>query len=339
MKKRGVLIYATLILCLCAGCGNNRQQEKQEQANSRTDEAEQLIETKVAPSIQLPTKANLFTKINGESTSAGILFDDDNTMYVAIDKELVKITPDGQVKPFCSLKDCRVVKHYIYDSPVIWDMTFDKEHNILAAAQDRIVKITPEGEVTTLLEEAFGGFLGTTGITCDDEGNFYITNGSKIEKFTPQLERSVYVDGSPQGYKGFFSLAFDPKRETLYVSDWYTKTLLAYEIDQDGTISKAPTIITHNPLNSHEWNFGSPLNIVFSESETMYVSMDGFGKVMRREPDGKVTFLQLGDQTENHIIAFGGKGFKEESLYMTTLMGKEIYEYPVGEKEHPDHMK
>lgn len=349
--KRKIILG--LALCMAMGVGCSKQTEKHtavengivgEENEMAVEQETQVEETAEAPIAADGAKeqqeteksegtgAKIFAKLDGKMTSAGILFDEEQTMYVAIDKGLFKITPDGNVSPFCSFEDSPSTRNYCYPSPTIWDMTFDKEHNILAAAQDRILKISSAGEVTILVEEAFSGFLGTSGITCDDMGNIYFTNGSRIEKMTPELERSTFIDGSEAGYKGFFSLAFDPQKKNLYVSEWYTKLLLKYPLDEEGNVCSTPTVIVDNPLESKQWNFGSPLNITFSESETMYVSMDGFSKIMKMTPEGEISYLELGKDAINHIIAFGGKGFNEESIYMTTLMGEAVYEFPVGEK-------
>jgi len=61
-------------------------------------------------------------------------------------------------------------------------MTFDNQGNILGAAQDRIFKISKTGELQTILMDDYDGFLGSTGIECDSQGNLYITDGGKILK-------------------------------------------------------------------------------------------------------------------------------------------------------------
>lgn len=276
-------------------------------------------------------KATVFTEINGKVT-AGILFDQNKAMYVAKEDELLKVTPDGKVSTFCSFKDLSEGKDYYFSSPLIWDMTFDKEGNILAAAQDRILKITPEGKITIIIQEDFNGFLGASGIECDNEGNLYITNGSKIDKYTPDFVKSNFIDATAKGFSSFFSLEFNPEGNILYVTDFYSKSLLKYEISSDGTLSDTPTLIVEEPIKN-SCDFGAPLNITFSIKGNMYVSIDGMSQIMKMDSSGAIEYIELGDNTiSNHIIAFGGKGFDEESFYITTFDGKKIYKFKVGDK-------
>ena len=194
--KQGIVLGMALCMVMSVGC--NKQTEKQTVVDTeyvadgyeaasmnlndemRTEQQTQLEDqVNKEESADLATATNaaqegqemkaeekmgakIFTRLSGKMTSAGILFDDDQTMYVAVDKGLFKVTPDGNVSPFCLFEDMPAIMNYCYPSPTIWDMTFDKEHNILAAAQDRILKISLAGEVTELAKEGFSGFLGTS---------------------------------------------------------------------------------------------------------------------------------------------------------------------------------
>lgn len=337
-----ISIVAILIsLSLLSGCSNQKEKTSTPStapstAPSKTPTMTPTItpsttSSPVSQTGSLPTEnAKVFTEINGR-VSAGIIFDDNNSMYIAKDKELLKVSPDGTVSVFCSFKDLEKGKDYYFSSPLIWDMIFDKQGNILAAAQDRILKITPDGKVSTLIREDFGGFLGASGIESDDQGNLYITNGSKIEKYTPDLKKTTFIDALANGYRGFFSLKFDPEGKNLYASDFYSKSLLKYEIDENGNASESPTVIVSEPIEN-SGDYGSPLNIIFSNKGTLYCSIDGMGKLMRVDSNGTIDYLELGEEeVQNHYIAFGGNGFKEDSIYITTFNGKNIYEYKIGE--------
>ncbi len=315
MKLIRILVISMILLVFSA-CSEKKTKSEKSEKSPKSETSQH--------------KAEIFTETNGTVT-AGILFDQNNTMYVAKDQELLKITPDGLVTSLCSFQDLPNRKDYYFKSPLIWDMTFDNEGNILAAAQDRILKITPEGQVTTLIREDFKGFLGASGIECDEEGNIYITNGSKIEKYSSELKKTTLVDGVKNGYTSSFSLEFDPDYKNLYVSDFYTKSLLRYEIDETGNVSEEPVVLVKEPIKN-SGDFGAPLNIVFASSGSIYVSIDGMAQIMRMDKSGEVEYLALGDTSiSNHIIAFGGKGFNEECLYITTFNGEYIYKYNVGE--------
>lgn len=315
MNKKVIILTALLGLLSLTSCGKLKEDTKTVSKEKKSYKP-----------------AQLFTEIDGRVT-AGILFGEDNTMYVAKNDEILKITPDGKKSTFCSFKEMTSDSNYFFISPLIWDMTFDKQGNIIAAAQDRIVKITPDGKATTIIEEDFGGFLGASGIELDSQGNMYVTNGNKIEKYTPDLKKTTFINADSEKYKGFFSLSFSPDGKNLYISDFYTKSLLKYLINTDGSADESSAKVIWT-AKDNTGNFGSPLNMVFSDKGNMYVSMDGLGEIMKITPDGKITNIDMGiDTLKNHIVAFGKNGFNEDSLYITTFEGKEIYEFQLGEKE------
>lgn len=276
--------------------------------------------------------SKIFAEIKG-SVAAGIIFDNRGNAFVARDGSLNKVTPDGKITEFCSLKELPKGKDYYFESPLIWDMTFDKDNNILAAAQDRILKINQDGKVSTLLQEDFDGFLGASGIEADKDGNLYITNGDKIIKYTPDLKKSVFIESIksnlPEVPYSYFSLKFDPDYKNLYVSEFNNKILYKYPIKADGT-ADSPVVIVKEPIKD-SGSFGAPLNITFSKKGNMYVSIDGMSQVMKVDSAGKIDFIKLGDNLSNHIIAFGGNGFDEKSIYFTTYQGDNLYRYTLEE--------
>ncbi len=338
MMKKIIHLVAVLICFVClTSCENQNEKlteitvTKQEEQTTVKYETEQSTSNYEEGDITETREAKIFAEING-FVSAGIIFDNNKSMYVAKNDELVKVTPDGTVSTFCSFADITDTKNYYFNSPLIWDMTFDSDGNILAAAQDRIIRITPEGKAETIIREDFNGFLGASGIECDSNGNIYITNGSKIEKYNSELEKSTFIDGEKDGYRGFFSLEFDPDGKNLYISDFFIKSLVKYEVDSNGNAVDVPIQIVRNPIE-RSGDFGAPLNITFSENGIMYVSIDGMGKILKMDTDGTIGYIDLGElHVSNHIIAFGGNGFNEESLYITSYYGKNIYECNVGEK-------
>ncbi len=344
MLKKIVIVACLMALPMLIACGEKNEPAPTQTVKPTTKESTVNSEKPTVIPTVIPTekpseqpkisdtvKATVFAELEGE-VSAGIIFDNNKIMYVAKNEELLKITPDGKVSTFCSFKDLPKGLDYYFTSPLIWDMTFDKDGNILAAAQDRIFKITPKGKVTTLIREDFKGFLGASGIECDKQGNMYITNGNTIDKYSPKLEKTTFIDGADKGYTSFFSLEFDSEGKNLYVTDFFTKSLLKYEIDSEGKASNTPTEIVKEPIKN-SGDYGAPLNITFSENDNMYVSIDGMNQILKMDTSGKIEFLVLGEEAiSNHIIAFGGKGFDEESFYITTYEGKKVYEYKVGEK-------
>lgn len=315
MSKKTIILTTLLGLLILTSCEKSKEHTKtasQEKASNKS--------------------ARVFTETDARVT-AGILFGENNTMYVAKHDEILKITPDGKISTFCNFKDITSDNNYFFNSPLIWDMTFDKQGNIIAAAQDRIMRITPDGKASTIIQEDFGGFLGASGLELDGQGNMYVTNGSKIEKYTPDLKKTTFINADKNNYKSFFSLSFSPDGKNLYVTDFDTQTLIKYSINSDGNADESSAKVIRTAEGT-PGNFGAPLNIVFSDKGNMYVSMDGLSEIMKITPDEKITYIDMGiDTLKNHIIAFGKKGFNEDSLYMTTFEGKQVYEFQLGEKE------
>lgn len=264
---------------------------------------------------------------------AGLLFDDQGNMYLGTNSLLLKIRPDGSSSTFCDLGNLPFGKDYFFPSPMVWDMVMDKDQNIIAAAQDSILKITPAGEVTILVQQDFIGFCGSSGLALDRQGNLYVTNGPKIIKYTPDLKASVYIDGIKSGIKNpsFFSADFDPEYKNLYLCDFNNQTLIKYPINPDGTPGQ--------PVTLAQFPSASPLNVIFGDQGNIYVSIDLASTLLKIQPDGAQTLIPI--KGANHIIAFGGKGFDEKSIYYTTYNGR-IFKVGVGERaaradRSPDH--
>ncbi len=262
-------------------------------------------------------------------------------MFVGKNGALVKVTPDGKTAEFCSLRDLPKGKDYNLLSPLIWGMEFDANDNIIAAAQDRILRIAPNGAVTTLIREDFDGFIGASGVALDENGSMYVTSGNKILKYTPGLEKSVFIDASKKNLKmewqglefdiemkSFFPLAFDPEYRNLYVSEFSSSTLLKYPIGADGKPGEPVILFNLYPDDLEQ----APFNVIFGDRGSIYVSNDYSPRILKIDANGRKGVIQIEGKMRNHIIAFGGKGFEEECIYFTTYDGDYVYKIFVGER-------
>ncbi len=255
----------------------------------------------------------LDTKVCG-----GILFENDGAMIVAKPFGLDKVFPDGTVEAFCDFSSLEDRKDYYFPSPFIWDMKYDSNNNILAAAQDRILKISSDGAVKTLIREDFNGFLGASGLELDKEGNMYVLNGGAVYKYPPDLQKTLYLES--EEYNSFFSIAFSPDGKYLYLTDFFTKALVKYTLNPDGTLGEGKKIASEPVKNSGD--FGAPLNIIFDQCGNAYTSIDGMGHILMIDNDEKQSLINMNVFVRNHIIAFGGKGFDQDSIYFTTYSDK-----------------
>lgn len=261
----------------------------------------------------------------GSDVCGGILLDKDGNMLVARQLGLDKVTPKGNIISSYDLNEKG--KDYYFKSPFIWDMKYDNDNNIIAAAQDRIFKITKDGKITTLIREDFNGFLGASGLEIDKEGNIYVVSGGKVYKYSTDLVKSEYL--SSNEYQSFFSIAFSPDLKYLYLTDFFAKALIKYEMNPDGSVGKGTEIVREPVKDSGD--FGAPLNIIFSDSGNMYVSIDGMAKILRVDQSDNITLIDMNKPVSNHIIAFGNKEFGEDFLYFTTY-GDKVFKMQLGEE-------
>ncbi len=248
----------------------------------------------------------------------GICFDKEGNMLVARPDALDKVTPDGTVTMLYDFSGLERGKSYNFISPFIWDMKYDNDNNLIAAAQDRIIKITEDGNVTTLIREDFNGFLGASGLEIDKEGNLYVVSGGKVYRYSSDLSKSEYISSSD--YDSFFSIAFSPDYNYLYLTDFHTKALIKCEIKPDGSVGKC-TEIVRDPVKK-SGAYGAPLNMIFSESGNMYVSIDGKAHILKVDQNDNLTLIDLNEPVSNHILVFGNEKFGKDQLYFTTYDDK-----------------
>lgn len=248
----------------------------------------------------------------------GILFDNEGAMIVAKPFGLDKVFPDVTVKAFCDFSSFEDKKDYYFPSPFIWDMKYDSNNNILAAAQDRILEISSDGTVKTLIREDFNGFLGASGIELDKDGNIYVLNGGAVYKYSADLQKTLYIESKE--YNSFFSISFSPDSKYLYLTDFWTKAIIRYNVNTDGTLGEWKEIAREPVKNSG--NYGAPLNIIFDKCGNALISIDGMGHILVIDTDEKQSIINMNVFVRNHIIAFGGKGFDRDSIFFTTYGNK-----------------
>jgi sugar lactone lactonase YvrE len=256
----------------------------------------------------------------------GILFDKEGNMLVGRPGALDKVSPDGTVTTLCDLSVLEKGRDYYFKSPFIWDMKYDKDNNIIAAAQDRIVKITNDGRVTDLIKEDFSGFLGASGLEIDQEGNIYVVSGGKVYQYSPDLVKSEFINSSD--YDSFFSIAFSPDDNYLYLSDFHSKALVKYEINSDGSAGECVEIVREPVKDSY--SYGSPLNMIFDDNGNMYVSIDGMANILKVDQNDNYSLINMNKPVGNHIITFGNIEFGEDLIYFTSYSSK-VYKFKLDE--------
>ncbi len=273
-------------------------------------------------------KAQVFTNLNGK-LGGGIICDNSGNMFVSREGGLDIITPDGKTFTFCSFSGSPRGNDYNFRSPFIWGMVFDKEGNILAASQDRIIKISMDGKASTLVWDNYDGFAGASGIECDKEGNIYVTSGNKILKYDSRLKKSTFIDERKEDSVSFFSIKFDSDYKNLYAVDINSYKVFKYPVDAN-MIPGDPVVVLDADRDNIQLR---PVNLLLGEKGNIYVCNESASKLTKIDSTGRIESIDLGGELSTQYIAFGKKGFDEESIYCTVDNGDNIYKFSVGEKE------
>jgi sugar lactone lactonase YvrE len=241
--------------------------------------------------------------------------DADGNMYVADQANNVirKITVDGQVTTLVGNGEAGSMDGS--DSSARFNqpgaLIVGKDGNIYVAdyAGNAIRKVTPQGEVTTIAGDSIHGnvngdgtiarFYGPSGITMDDQGNFYVTDflNNQIKKITPGYQVSLYAGTGAVGTNDgdrLQSTFFGPTTITtdndgnMYVGDWFN--FRVRKIDPSGmvtTLAGSTSGYTDGMASSAQFN--TPVGLAADDQGNLYVA-DGFNNVIRKvDSDGNVT--------------------------------------------------
>lgn len=247
----------------------------------------------------------------------GITFDNLGNMYVGKEgKNILKITPDGNVKNFVTLDDT-------FNNAEIWNITMGIDGNIYAAAKSRVLKITMDGIVSTLIEGDFAGNWGICDVKFDKSGNMYAAHDNKVSKFTQGLEKTDFIDGTLEDVKIMTAVGieFDKNCENIYVGDCMGMKVLKYPVNADGTHT-APQIFDIIPFAQY---------IVADEDDNAFISVPGPNFLAKVCKDGSKEVLWCDNQLMfPQTLSFGKMGFDENSIYIVNK-GKIVKVY-IGSK-------
>ena len=333
----GVLIFAACTFTACSsGSSSPAASSSTQQAAATQTNKEVSAETPQQPANTTedqPYMAEVFADLGGKS-GGGIVCDDNNIMYVAKEgKDIVKVTPDGKFETLCSIRslpegEVKSDPHMSFTSPFIWDMVIDKDKNIYAAAQDRILKITMDGKVSTIIKDNFGGLFGASGIDVDDKGNIYVTNGTLINKYSKNLKKEVFIDGSKVEINGAslsyaFSLKFDADYKNLYIGNREPDSILKFPIEANGKAGK-PSIVTQT-------TFTCPHKLALVDN-ILYACPGHSGFILKNDLSGNQSFYVAGSEIYNASFAFGKKDFGQHIVYFTSISSGKILKYDIDNK-------
>jgi len=261
-------------------------------------------------------KTEVFAEV-GEGMH-GIVFDNNGNMFIGKGKSVLRITSTGKVSSYITLDSGNQTKN-----THIYGMTFGKDKNLYLAAQDRIIKITPDKKVKTVVKEDFDGLTGVSDVKFDPAGNMYVAFDNKVVKYDTLFKKTTYIDGTDV-LVDIKNIYFDKDFRNIYICGFTSSNIVKYSINSKG---KAV-----NP--QVEFDAMPPFNVAIGSNDDIFASIPwGSGILMIKDKkvikniDGGGMKMQ-----DPQDLAFGKKGFDEESLYVITSSRK-LFKIYVGCKD------
>ena len=305
--KRTILILFSFIFILLFTSCSEMQVEKSIETTQSVETIQDIEVQNDSASNEPDPKKEGDTELFAEIANAhGIVFDNQGNMFISQKgTEILKVTPDADTSLFASIESLEDKT----DKTHIWSMTLGKDHNIYAAANDRIIKITMDGKMQNLVKESYTGEWGACDIKFDEFGYMYIAHGTKVEKYDLSLKKSTIIDGENdvESLSSVVGIEFSPDYKSLYIGDVFGNKVVRYSINE-GVITGDPFVIP---------NLRAPEYIAADKSGNAFVSLPGGGGLAKINPDGTVTLIDCENKLlEPTTLAFGKKGFKEDSIYV-----------------------
>jgi formylglycine-generating enzyme required for sulfatase activity len=173
-----------------------------------------------------------------------------------------------------------------------------------------------------LVQGGFTGFWGASDLRLDGQGNLYVAHGFMVSKYSRTLERSDLLvgqikEGTPPPIVA--GLEFESAGSSLFVSCPFKKELLKYPV-QAGAILNTPVTVGGLPC---------PQYIAVDKSGAAFVTQPDANAIVHIQRNGSVQTLDCGGRIiAPNTLAWGGRGFDPDSLYVTAKGG--VFEVRVG---------
>ncbi|MEN6316372.1 MAG: SMP-30/gluconolactonase/LRE family protein [Clostridiaceae bacterium] len=273
-----------------------------EYENSKIQSTTNQTEANTPQEVEL-SRIEIFPEITGNLH--GIAFDHSSNMFIGKDsKEIIKVTPDGKFSCFAEIT-----------SDVLLNMTVGNDDCLYIVAKTKVYKVTDDGKAELLFEEKeFTQEFGGHNIIFDSEGNMYIPYLNTIYKYTPSLQKSVFLDGSKGDitFSLIAGMAFDKEEKKFYVSDPQRNNVVRYNVNSEGNLD-SPCVFENIPCSEY---------IVIDCYDNAYIGDYTGSFITRITKDSSVEKIVLSGSYDCNTIAFGNKGFGSQTLYGTSHAGK-----------------
>lgn len=226
----------------------------------------------------------------------------DGQLYVARERQLWRITPDGATALLAELPPSSE------KTPRVWALA-PHSGRLYGAAHDRIIRVDPDGTVTTEVPEAFTGPCGVTDLAFDQRGDMYVTYDKHVARYTPEWKKQIVLDGTNSTkpiIRWLTSLRID-QQDRFWLSDVFSRRVLLAVLNADGMLEIRQTF----QLPEH------PEYLAVADDGRVYVGFPDAGTLAVLNDDGTFAMLTLSSRLESPTsMAFGGAGFDHNLLYV-----------------------
>lgn len=275
----------------------------------------------------LPNKVETRLVVSGITFAEGPTFDSKGTLFFVNYKgngNIGRLTPTGEVEVWLRLPDPLARPDGKARHAFPFGLKTDKEDHLIAADYGgrRLLRISPAKRVETLADSYRRKPLNNPNDIClDREGNIYFTDpqgeGKTSEGAIYRYSKSGRLDRLHSGLKYPNGLVVSPDQKNLYVSETWTRSVVAFDLAQDGKLTRQRVV----------YQFPTPTvdGLAVDEHGRIWVARLENKTVDVLSPAGKVlsSYPAGGDRVTN-------LAWWEKSLYVTVAGPGAIYRLDVG---------
>ena len=239
----------------------------------------------------------------------GIAIDHQGNVYLSLvfAGKIKKVTPEGVTSDYAQVPDSWLL-----------GMTFDHRGNLMVLGSSGIWKVSPAGVTTFFAAIPDHAFIND--LAADNRGNLYVTDSFRyaIWKVDTQAKVTLWCqDPLLQGAVSIFpntlgpnGIRFTNNMKTLHVAITSAGTLLAIDVNRDGTAGPARVVVTDPSLVGAD-------GIEIDDCGNTYIAVNIQDRIARVSRDGKLSTVIEGDILATPTALVFGRGHDSRSLYIS----------------------
>ncbi len=263
----------------------------------------------------------------------GIAFNGEGDLYVAGNRALWRVSPEGEVTRIAELYS-NLGLAPIGDRDILMADFGPTNRFVHGANIDGIVwRITPEGQKTRVVD---GGLGDPNALWVRPDGSFLVSDDATDEIFLADIEGKVSLFTDSVGHPNGIAVSADGS--TLYVAQIFKSLrpllpdgrLWAVPLEEDLPAGPAELIVD---LGDSAANDG----IALDEHGRLYVAANGAGQIWRVDPATRETVLIAENMPGAASLAFGKGDFDPDAVYVTSTRTGKVWEVRVGAGGVPLH--